>query len=168
MALVALVIVAAPAWADGHQDRIASLSTRLMSPFCPGLTIHDCPTREAEELRSQMIEWAEKGWSNERIVERLRSQYGPSIEAIPRDGTAFLVWAIPGLALLAGIAIAYFVARRWTKEGPEAERSRAGRGPEAGPTDADPTPRWDSSTSSERRRLQAELDSMKNGDWGPA
>lgn len=162
MALVALVIVAAPARADGPQDRIASLSTRLMSPFCPGLTIHDCPTQESEELRTQMIEWAEMGWSNERIVERLRSQYGPSIEAIPRDGNAYLVWAIPGLALLAGIAIAYFVARRWTKEGQQTEGSGAG------PTDADPAPRWDSSTSSERRRLQAELDSMKNGDWGPA
>lgn len=151
-AVVAMVIVLAPApaAADGPEDRAASLSTRLMSPFCPGLTIHDCPTRESEELRAQMIEWAQMGWSNERIVDRLRAQYGPAVEPIPRDSNAYLVWAIPGVALLAGIVLAYFVARRWTREGVEVGAKQ----------------RWESSTSEERQRLESELNSVKRHMWG--
>lgn len=148
--LVTLALVPS-ALAQNGQERGAALSTRLMSPFCPGLTIHDCPTKESEELRAQIIEWAEDGWTNDEIVAELESEYGPNIRAIPSDGNSWLIWAIPGLALAAGIALATVVARRWSRDSTE---------PAAG------TERWATSSSEERARLEGELGEMKRNSWG--
>jgi cytochrome c-type biogenesis protein CcmH len=91
-----------------------------MSPFCPGVTLHDCPSDNAIGLRAQIAGWAAHGWTRQRIMTKLLAEYGPDIRAVPSDrGTSLLVWLLPGLALFAGGATAAVFARRWSRPAPD-------------------------------------------------
>jgi cytochrome c-type biogenesis protein CcmH/NrfF len=112
------------AWA-GPQDVANSISEQVMSPFCPGVTLHDCPSDNAIQLRSQISRWAAQGWTRQKIMGKLLAEYGPDIRAVPSDhGASLLVWLLPGIAVVLGAATALALARRWTartdRQGPPA------------------------------------------------
>ncbi|MEA2509808.1 MAG: cytochrome c-type biosis protein CcmH [Actinomycetota bacterium] len=91
-----------------------------MSPFCPGVTLHDCPSDNAIQLRSQIAKWASRGWSRQRIMAKLLAEYGPDIRAVPSDrGASLLVWLLPAVAVVLGAATAAALARRWTQKSDE-------------------------------------------------
>lgn len=125
-AAVFLVIAASPGLAapDDLANRIAG---EVMSPFCPGVTLENCPSNAAVALRARIVSWAEMGWSKDRIMDRLVDEYGPTIRAIPpKSGSGLWAWLAPALVLLLGGGLAGVLARRWT------------RGPRE-PAPADPT-----------------------------
>lgn len=141
LATMLLLGLGAPAGAQGAEDRAADIARNVMSPFCPGLTLHDCPTQESVELRADIERMAQAGWSDERIMTELENEYGPSIRAIP-DGSS-TIWLIPGAMLAAGLVLAYVVSRRWTRtEEPSQDESRP-------------------PSASDRQRLRAELGDLK-------
>jgi cytochrome c-type biogenesis protein CcmH/NrfF len=116
IAFVAAVIVmgAAPALA-APEDVANEVSAEVMSPFCDGVTLHDCPSQAALDLRDQIQTWAEDGWSKSRIIDELEDRFGPGIHATPQDSEGVGAWALPVGALLAGIALLAWLAPRWTK-----------------------------------------------------
>jgi cytochrome c-type biogenesis protein CcmH/NrfF len=115
-----------------------------MSPFCPGLTLHDCPSDAAAALRARIERWARAGMGSDEIMDRLRADYGPSIAATPEsDGAGLLVWLLPGATVAAGAILAWALARRW------ASGRADDRPPEPGPS------------ADERRRLEAELTELR-------
>lgn len=104
------------------EDTANRISSEIMSPYCPGVTLHDCPSKEADALRERIKRWAAAGWSEDRIIDELVSQFGPSIRAVPpADGGGIAAWVVPGLVALAGAAFAGVLAKRWTAQR-EAER----------------------------------------------
>ena len=117
-ALVLLAVALSPAAVGASpQDVANSVSEQIMSPFCPGVTLHDCPSDNAAALRAQIARWAARGWSRDRIMTRLLSEY-TDIRAVPSDrGAGLIVWFLPAGALLAGAGIAWILTRRWTKSG---------------------------------------------------
>lgn len=122
VALCALVLCAAPAQA-APEDVANRLSGEIMSPYCPGVTLHDCPSKEADALRERIRDWAAAGWSDDRIMNELVAQYGESIRALPpADGGGITAWVIPGLVAIVGAGFAGVLARRWTRA---RERDRA-------------------------------------------
>jgi cytochrome c-type biogenesis protein CcmH len=135
--LLTLVPISASA---GPQDVANSISEQVMSPFCPGVTLHDCPSDNAIQLRSQISRWAAQGWSRQRIMDKLLAEYGPDIRAVPSDrGASLMVWLLPAVAVLLGAATALVLARRWTKK-----------------TDSDP-PLASTLAPHDRQRLEEEL-----------
>lgn len=132
-----LVVAAVVAWGlwpgvvhAGPEDVAAEISSEVMSPFCPGSTLHDCPSAAAVELREDIEDRARAGWSKARIVEWLEDEYGPAIHgAPPAEGAGWLAWTLPAVAVLAAIAIAAAFltrARRSVPRGPApTERERA-------------------------------------------
>ena len=143
LALLMVAVAAAPA-VGGPADVATDISNEIMSPFCDGVTLHDCPSQEALDLRAQIQGWASAGWSRERIYERLESEFGASIRATPpSSGAGSLAWILPGLALLAGSAAAYSFARRWT----------------GGPSHGETMPV--AMSPGERARIDAELDALR-------
>jgi cytochrome c-type biogenesis protein CcmH/NrfF len=132
------------AQAQTPDERAADISREVMSPFCPGLTLHDCPTRAAEELRERIERWAATGRSDEAIMRALRDEYGPGIRAVPED--TYIVWLLPGLVLAGGLTLAYVVSRRWTRAGNAAAS----------------TPELASAGAAERGRLESELQGMRD------
>jgi cytochrome c-type biogenesis protein CcmH/NrfF len=108
-----MVVVAAPAMA-GPQDVANDIAASIMSPFCPGVTLHDCPSAEADALRARIVEWARAGLSRSDIMASLENEYGPGIRAVPRaDGSGIWAWVLPGVALAAAGVVALVSARRW-------------------------------------------------------
>ena len=140
-----VLLVAAPA-AAAPQDVANEVSKELMSPYCEGVTLHDCASGAAIKLRARIVAWAEAGWSKERIIDHLTSddQWGDIIRATPpSEGTGLVAWLLPGLAALAGLGAAAFVVRTWSRR-----RS--------------PAPAIEPVTAAERSRLDQELAQLRS------
>ncbi|MDQ3751770.1 MAG: cytochrome c-type biogenesis protein CcmH [Actinomycetota bacterium] len=137
--------------ATGTQEDVANdIAGRVISPFCPGVTLHDCPSGAAADLRSKIAAWAEAGWGRTRIMARLEADYGPAIRAVPpASGTGLVAWVMPAVVLAAGAGIALALVRRWSAG---ARGARPGEGPEPNSLSLSP---------SERRRLDDELAAFK-------
>lgn len=129
------------------QDVANDISARIMSPFCPGVTLHDCPSDRASELRAEIASWAANGASEAEIVGRLENEYGGgTIRAVPPDeGAGLLVWLVPFAAAAGGGVLAWWAARRWSA-------ARRDEGP--APTPLSPEDR--SRVAQELRTLRAE------------
>ena len=123
IALAGLVFCSTMAGAlAAPQDVANDISQHVMSPFCPGVTLHDCPSDNAAQLRAQIATWAADGMTKQQIMDRLVSQYGETIRAEPpTSGTGLLAWLLPGVAVAAGLAIAALIAMRWSRRRPESE-----------------------------------------------
>jgi cytochrome c-type biogenesis protein CcmH/NrfF len=114
LAVLILVAGAAPAW--GQASRTADdIAGQVMSPFCDGLTLRECPSEPATKLRARIEGWVEAGWSRARIMARLEDLYGPGIlGGPPTGGAGLLAWGLPGAVLVAGAGLAWALARRWS------------------------------------------------------
>lgn len=100
------------------QDVANSVAKEIMSPYCDGVTLHDCASGAAQDLRAQILEWAEAGWTKERIIDHLTSddQWGEVIRATPpSEGAGLLAWILPGLAAAAGLVLVAFLVRSWSR-----------------------------------------------------
>jgi cytochrome c-type biogenesis protein CcmH len=147
--LMSLVIVAlaSPASAQSPEDLANDISNKVMSPFCPGVTLHDCPSQSALDMRDRIEGFARSGMSEAAIMERLEAEYGEAIRAEPSsEGAGIVAWILPALAALAGGALAFMLVRRWTARRP---RPIAGEPPRV------------ASSASERQRLDAELGRLR-------
>ena len=95
-------------------DRIANdMYSTVMSPFCPGLTLADCPSPNAFELRKDIQARLERGESRDAIVDALVAQYGTELLSDPSDTPiGRVVWGVPFLlAALAAGGLAFLVRR---------------------------------------------------------
>lgn len=111
LALLVLLAWASPAAAQDPEDVAARVSQEIMSPFCDGVTLHDCPSQAADELRARITTMARSGMTQEQIISTLEEEYGDRIRATPRSP---LAWIVPALAVIAGLAALTLLARRWT------------------------------------------------------
>lgn len=110
-----LALCACALLAAAPEDIANDISERVMSPYCPGVTLHDCPSAESIAMRAEITEWARSGMSAEEIEARLIDEYGPQIMATPpTSGFNLLAWILPALATVTGLVVAVVVARRWS------------------------------------------------------
>ena len=94
-----------PAFADA-QDIANDISREMISPYCPGITLHDCPSDSSHELRRRIIGWAESGMNEDAIWQRLEGEFGEDIRATPStDGSGLWAWVLPIGAALGGAAV---------------------------------------------------------------
>ena len=137
VAAVIGLLFASPALA-GPEDVASRISNEVMSPFCDGVTLHDCPSAEADELRREIATWARAGMSERAILDRLEREYGV-VRGAPDNAVA---WLLPGVAVLVGAVGVLVLARRWARRPPG------------------PPPRV---SSEERERIDAELGAYRSG-----
>lgn len=81
----------------------------LMSPFCPGRTLADCPSPYAREIRLQIREALGSGVSAPEVAAGVAAALGDEVRGRPKSVWG---WATPPLATLGGIAVALFLIRR--------------------------------------------------------
>jgi len=77
-----------------------------MSPFCPGLTLEECPSSEGARLRQKIDERIAGGATNRTIDSWLVAAYGESVLARPPGAIS---WLIPAGVVLIGLAAMLFV-----------------------------------------------------------
>ncbi len=105
---------AAPAADPAVAAEASRMFRTVMSPFCPGLTLADCPSGYAIELREEVEGRLVAGESTQAVLDDLVGRYGQEILADP-TGTPMgnVVIAVPVAAsLLAAIGVALYLRRR--------------------------------------------------------
>ena len=112
----AILLAAAPhAAASGPEDLANDISSNVMSPFCPGVTLHDCPSDTALALREKIEGWAESGMNRAEIMAELEEQYGPEIRAVPQtSGSGLFAWILPLAGLLFAAGVGVVLSKRWS------------------------------------------------------
>lgn len=114
LAFVTSLLFAIPARAQSPEDLANDISNKVMSPYCPGVTLHDCPSQNALELRDDIENYARDGMTEAEIMDRLEVDFGPAIRAEPSsEGAGVLAWILPSIALLIGGGLAWMLVRRW-------------------------------------------------------
>jgi cytochrome c-type biogenesis protein CcmH/NrfF len=91
----------------------ARIFDEVMSPFCPGLTLADCPSPQAFELRDQIATRLAAGEQPDAVVSDLVARYGVRILADPSNTRVGAVaWGTPiVVAVFGALALAAFVRR---------------------------------------------------------
>jgi len=136
-------MTATPA-AAAPEDVANDISAEVVSPYCPGVSLHDCPSAAAVKLRTKIETWLQDGDSKNEVLDRLETEYGTTIHAAPEaKGAGLLAYVLPIAAVLVGLAVIVFVTRRWTR----------------GPGDSPPP----SLSQDDRNRLDAELAAYRSG-----
>jgi cytochrome c-type biogenesis protein CcmH len=110
------VLAAAPSLADepAEKDQWAyDLAHDLMSPYCPGRALAECPSPQADQLRLWIIDQARAGATRSEVEAELAANFGDQIRQTPRaEGIGLVAYAVPAAALVAGGAFLAFYLRR--------------------------------------------------------
>ena len=75
----------------------------LMSPYCPGRTIKNCPSYQATLLRERIRESLESGQTEEAVLAALLDEFGDGMLGRPRfSGFGLVAWLTPLVVLVGG------------------------------------------------------------------
>lgn len=110
---------AIPPGANAELDaQVRKLSAELRCPVCQGLSLADSPSELSQEMKSVVRAQLAAGKSPDEVKAYFVGRYGEWILLEPKPhGWNLLVYALPLLLVLAGLAGVFFVARRWTLAG---------------------------------------------------
>jgi cytochrome c-type biogenesis protein CcmH/NrfF len=119
--LLALVLAAPVGAESGEPGWSYDLWNDLMSPYCPGRTLAECPSTQAEKLRLWIVEQEEAGRSAEEVTSELYATFGDVLRQAPLPrGVGLAAYVIPVLLLLGGAAIlVLFLRRQGRRRAPE-------------------------------------------------
>jgi cytochrome c-type biogenesis protein CcmH/NrfF len=105
---------AAPSW--GYE-----LAAELMSPFCPGRTLADCPSPAAANIRMWILVQAAAGRTKEDVEDELLARYGDRIRSAPKaEGFGWAAYLVPLGVFVGGGLLVVYVLRRMTRGAPPA------------------------------------------------
>jgi cytochrome c-type biogenesis protein CcmH len=105
--------------ADPAQEaRAARLASELQCPVCQGQSIAASPAPMARQMKDLIRSQVADGYTDEQVREYFVSKYGEWVLLNPRAaGFNLLVYVLPVLALLGGLALVLTVVRRWSEPG---------------------------------------------------
>lgn len=84
----------------------------FLSPFCPGRSLADCPSKRATELKLEISGKLEAGQDKELVLSELMKEYGEHLNSKPATtGFALLAWAVPIVFVLLACVFVF----RWLK-----------------------------------------------------
>ncbi len=132
--LMAMALLAAVARGAAPKPTVQSIGDQVMCLCGCVATVNHCPHLNCAtqaEMRAAIAKEIAAGKDETTILQDLAIQYGVQVLAAPpKKGFNLAVWILPGLGLLAGLAIAIVLVRRWRS--PSAPASAA-----AAPVDAE-------------------------------
>jgi cytochrome c-type biogenesis protein CcmH/NrfF len=107
--LLGLLFPCAALAADASVGRRAhSLSGDLMSPFCPGRTLADCPSPDAAAVREEIRARLGRGESETEVRALLEARFGDDLRGLPRDAIG---WVAPVVILVTGAGLVALALR---------------------------------------------------------
>jgi cytochrome c-type biogenesis protein CcmH/NrfF len=117
IAVIGFVLVlpagSAPGADQTEKARAAyALSRELMSPFCPGRTLSDCPSPSASAVREEIREKIYAGVPPADVKREIEARFGIAVQGTP--GSA-IGWALPTIALILGAAAVVFALVRLSR-----------------------------------------------------
>ncbi|MGK2962339.1 MAG: cytochrome c-type biogenesis protein [Gemmatimonadaceae bacterium] len=104
------------------EARTTAVARTLRCPVCQGESIQDSPSELAQQMRAVVRERLRAGESPEEIKAYFASRYGEWILLEPRmTGLNILLYILPVVLVLGGLALVVMLVRRWTKAAAEVE-----------------------------------------------
>jgi cytochrome c-type biogenesis protein CcmH len=98
------------------EARTAEVAAQLRCPVCQGLSIQDSPSELSQQMRSVVKDQLREGKSPEEVKAYFVSKYGEWILLEPKaKGFNMLVYALPILLVLGGLAVIAAAVRKWTR-----------------------------------------------------
>jgi cytochrome c-type biogenesis protein CcmH/NrfF len=89
------------------------LEKELMSPYCPGRSLPECPSQQAVEMRLWIQAQERAGATRESVEAELFRRFGDQLRHAPRaEGWGLWAYLVPGGAVLAGGALVLGFLRR--------------------------------------------------------
>jgi cytochrome c-type biogenesis protein CcmH len=90
---------------DRRTHEVGSL---VRCPVCQGMSVADSPAEMAVNMKGQVRELLQRGYTEEQILDYFERSYGQFVLLKPKfEGVTAAVWIIPVLALLAGVAFLF-------------------------------------------------------------
>lgn len=124
--LALLVVLAAAQFALGQEPseqleaRTFEIAAQLRCPVCVSESVAQSSSPTSIEMRQIIQEQLEEGRSEGQILAFFQDRYGDWILLEPpKRGLHLLVWLLPAVAALAGLAMLAYYLRRWTRAGNE-------------------------------------------------
>lgn len=95
---------------DERTNEVASL---LRCPVCQGMSVADSKSEMAVNMKGQVRELLERGYTREQILKYFELSYGQFVLLEPKfEGVNTLVWLLPIAALLLGATVVFFKIRK--------------------------------------------------------
>lgn len=109
--------------AETQLDRdVRAVSAQLRCPVCQGLSLQDSPSELSQEMKDVVRQQLAEGRTPEEVKAYFVSKYGEWILMEPKaEGFNLAVYALPIIGLVAGAVFVFFTARRWVRQGGDAE-----------------------------------------------
>jgi len=128
-------------------DQVNAVAKRLNCPVCENVPLDVCETQACSQWRDLIRQKLSTGETSQQIINYFQATYGDRVlQEPPRQGFTGLVWILPIVGLIAGMAILVVVLRRMTAQ-PSAVQVE--------------TPAVSESADEYRRRLERELEEMR-------
>jgi cytochrome c-type biogenesis protein CcmH/NrfF len=109
-----------PAWGQPWQD----VAGELMSPACPGRTLLNCTSSQAEQWRELIRQKLVQGESKEQILQYFVDIGGEGILAAPpKKGFALTAWILPLFVMVNGAGLIIVLTCRWAQRRPRVDDS---------------------------------------------
>ena len=118
--------VTTPRTADSAdlERRTSEIASQLRCPVCQGVSVEDSPTELARQMRAVVRDQLAAGRSPNQVRQYFVDKYGEWVLLEPRaSGFNLVVYVLPWLALLGGLAVIAFAVRRWTRSTSAAEET---------------------------------------------
>jgi len=146
--LASLLIVGAVAAQGGTvtDDQVNAVAKKLNCPVCENVPLDVCETQACAQWRDLIRQKLATGEKPEQVIAYFRDTYGDRVlQEPPRSGFTALIWILPFVGLIAGVAILVVVLRRMTARSVAVDAT----------TEASPV------ADEYRQRLERELEEIK-------
>jgi cytochrome c-type biogenesis protein CcmH len=111
---VALVIgTSRPAPARTPEQRVQHITSQLRCPVCQGETVADSNATISQDIRALVKQRVADGQSDHDILTYVVGHYPGTLLKPPTSGVGLIVWTLPIIALVAGLAGLFYAFRRW-------------------------------------------------------
>jgi len=100
-------------------DQVNAVARDLFCPECENVPLDVCPSQACADMRAEIREKLEQGWTKGQILDYYVTRYGDRVlGAPPTRGLNWLMYVIPPVAILASAAILYRAFRSWKRATP--------------------------------------------------
>jgi formate-dependent nitrite reductase complex subunit NrfG len=114
--LLALAVAFVACAAPHPSEEAHRIEGQVWSPYCPGRLLIDCPTKQADELRTEISRRLGAGQSSDDVMRWIRLNFGNEAIARPSGQDTVLIWSFPVALFAIGTTLLVFLLRRWTRQ----------------------------------------------------
>ena len=102
-----------PVAAAQLEERTNDVAALLRCPVCQGMSVADSKAEMAVNMKGQVRELLQRGYTEEQILKYFELSYGQFVLLEPKfEGVNTMVWLLPLFALLLGAAVVFFKFRK--------------------------------------------------------